>query len=121
MDEFDPKKLEIDPPPAIRPQARDAIVTNIVTDFPPFTKTPKVWLKQLAKARHASTLKLAHFLRFRIYKGETEITVSLKTTKLWGLSKDSRQTALAELTKLGLIRVISTGRRRAPKVVVIGG
>jgi hypothetical protein len=77
--------------------------------FPPFVKIPERWLERLASARRASTLKLALFILYRIWKENEIIVISNVKIKPWGLNEDTKLTALAELEKLGGKRASAKG------------
>jgi hypothetical protein len=73
-------------------------------------KLPVKWVEALRKSTSASTYRLALIILTEAFKREQvggEIVLSLEVT---GMYRNTRARAVAELVKLGLIRVRREGR-----------
>jgi hypothetical protein len=85
-----------------------------------FVMLPMFWVHQLARAKCASTLKLAHHLldrRFRSKDKAAPIAVTDAGGRKAGIAcRKQRIRALQELAQLGLITVSSRKSNQAPRV-----
>ena len=79
---------------------------------------PRAWELRLLEAKRVSTYRLAIELLYLHWYGKGKpITVSGKVAEAAKLSARSKSRALAELERLGLIRIDRT-LRRSPQVVL---
>jgi len=123
MDDHDDitiEKLRVDP----------ATIQQIIPDRKPdksnrdgwqrvFTSVPRKWELRLLHAKRISTYRLALELLYLHWKENGKpIVVSSKIAKMVKISARSKWNALAELERLGLIRV-DRMRRRSPRVVLL--
>jgi hypothetical protein len=84
-----------------------------------FVMVPLNWLEDLRVTRRASTLRVAHCLLYRYWKDKGQpIVLSNVVLSWWGVTRREKWRALAELERLGLVKVVRR-LRRAPLVTVI--
>jgi hypothetical protein len=84
-----------------------------------FTMVPNSWVEDLRKARYIGTYRVAHYLLYRHWKnGGQPITLSNVVLAERGLTKWQKWRALAELERLGLVKVVRRPRR-APVITVL--
>ena len=77
-----------------------------------FITVPLSWALALAKTKRRATSMLALYVLHRAwrYKGEP-VTLSNTALEEWGVSRNEKRHALAELEALGLISVDRTNRK----------
>ena len=84
-----------------------------------YTVIPREWELRLLEAKRISTYRLAIELLYLHWCGKGKpVTVSSKVAKAANLSARSKGNALAELERLGLIKM-ERGLRRSPRVVLL--
>jgi hypothetical protein len=82
-----------------------------------YTSVPREWEVGLLSAKRISTYRLALEILYLYWYGKgKQVTVSGKVAKAVGLSARSKWAALAELERLGLIKV-DRNQRRSPRVI----
>jgi hypothetical protein len=81
-----------------------------------FVRVPWLWVERLQAAKRISTYRLAHLLLYEHWRlGGRPITLSNISTEPEGLSRRSKWRSLAELERLGLIK-LKRHPGRAPRV-----
>jgi hypothetical protein len=112
----DLERVDFDPAPAPgpqpTPQSRSAA-------RPKFLAVPRVWVQRLYEARGAATFKLANHLLSKEYETHQQ-TIRLANVALASIGITARQKwrALAELERLGLVRV-ERRIRKSPMVTLL--
>ena len=87
----------------------------------PFTKFPHSWEAQLLKTKRISTYRVAlHLLYMHWRAGGHPIPLSNVSLSGKGVSRRSKWNALAELARLGLIR-IEKSSRKSPLIRIVRG
>ena len=83
-----------------------------------YTTVPDAWKRQLLNAKRGSTYHLALELLYLHWHGGRPVVVSDKVATAAGLSPRSKFNALAELKRLGLVRV-EQEPGKAPRVTLL--
>jgi hypothetical protein len=82
-----------------------------------FVIVPLDWVETLARAKHASTLKLAHGLPDIEWRSPGQpIRLSNLTLKRLGVSRNQKTRGVEELQILGLVDVLESRPRQSPLV-----
>jgi hypothetical protein len=84
-----------------------------------FVKVPWTWVERLAKARHASTLQVAHcVLYLHWHGGSDQFPLANGMLPEHGIDRWRKWRGLRELEELGLIAVERRGRK-SPLITII--
>jgi hypothetical protein len=86
-----------------------------------FVMVPYSWLEDLREARHISTYQVALYLLHRHWKDRGQpIPLSNVALAALGVPRWEKWRALAELERLGLVKVVRRPRR-VPLITVLAG
>jgi hypothetical protein len=85
---------------------------------PWFVKLPRHWISDLERATGINTYRLAHRILWEAFKNERGTGEVILSSRVTGMSRETKARAARELVELGLIRLKKGGGTRALRAVV---